>query len=123
MRSFEPATKEDVIALTGEPLARTSRLFKVKEDDHVLGIVGTYREHNYLVLYSYIVPEVKENIKKYKRAAVFAYKETLKRLVDQHLPVYAYADEEAERSESFLKHMGFTQHNGRVYQWRGLGTR
>jgi hypothetical protein len=117
--SIEPACPDDVKRVTGESLPYTSHLFEVKAENEIIGFIGYYRKHTYLVLYAHIEPHVQKQLKRYRRAVILAYREMMKQLEKQPLPVYSYADEEAEGSERLLRHIGFEPHNGRVYRWHG----
>lgn len=121
MRSFEvkPANRQEIDAITQEAFSSTAFVFKVTEEETILGFIGFYRKHNYLVLFSYIRPFIYKQLKRYRRAFVIGYRHVMKVLKNYPFPVYSGADPDIEGSDRLLKHLGFEHVTGVTYVWHG----
>lgn len=117
MITVRPATYEDIVRLDGQPPARTCRAMVAEEDGRVTGIWGFYTHNTRYVLFSSFSPE----FRRHKRNFVIAVKsarELFYRLPE--MPLLAEADPDIEGSDVLLKHLGFTQLDGRLYQCPAL---
>lgn len=108
------ALAEDFIALSGKGPARTSRAVTVLADDgEVMGIGGVYPDSTRWVMFSFITDRLRAD----KRALIQAIR-TLKDLMGQlpDMPIIAEADPEICGSETLLKHLGFYNVFGRIWE-------
>ena len=117
MRNFslKTATRQEIDAYVQSPLPFTSYVFKVMEDDVLLAFIGFYRKDNVVVLFSSVLPFVYSQLKRYKRAFVFAYRSIMPLLESVHLPIAAAADPEIDGSAKFLTHYGFRHYKEDTY--------
>lgn len=109
---------EDFIALSGKGPSRTSRAVTVLADDgEVMGIGGVYPDSTRWVMFSFITDRLRAD----KRALIQTIR-TLKDLMGQlpDMPIIAEADPEICGSETLLKHLGFQNVFGRIWQCPGV---
>lgn len=114
MIKIETATAKMITDFYGEPPTRTQKALAVIEDDEVVSIVGVYRDNGHAVLFSDSRPEVKENMKKYAKAAVKCVKLLTPYMRGKR--VISVADRNIPKSDAFLAHFGFTNKEGHVWQ-------
>jgi len=121
MKNFSilPATPNAVTELLGKPMTMTTRSFLVYDGDRAIAMIGLYKERTRLLLFSYIKPDVQNNMKPYKRAVIMAYRKVMEVAKAQNLPVVSWADDRVDGSDRLLEHMGFDKLYGRVYEWHG----
>lgn len=113
----KPATYDSLKYFPGA-LHKTQQSVVTYQDGKPLILAGLYPENGRHILFAEVSPEVRQNIIKYKRAIIHAYRAIMTVAKDKGLLVHCGADPDIEGSDRLLAHMGFEYHSGQVWVWR-----
>lgn len=83
------------------------------ETEEALGLCAIYPDGHRLCL----LADISDRLRKDKRALIRGYRAALAIAAKKNAPVHAVADPDIPGSATLLKHMGFEQLTGDLYQW------
>jgi hypothetical protein len=109
MIDIVPATKEHVNALYDEPLGLTVTAIAVIDGEKVLGVAGTYWSNGQKVAFANFTEELRNK----PRVLIVGARKMAKMM---GRGTVARCDQNIENAGSFLKHLGFTQLEGDLWQ-------
>ena len=109
-----PVTSDLILKYYGRPAHNTMRGIAVVRDDKVLCIGAVVITDGQ----AFVCSDISDELKKNKRWLILAAREVMKIAASLRLPVFARADASIDRSESFLKHLGFEHVMDRIYRWQ-----
>lgn len=110
---IRPATRRDVLAWRGDLYFASLRGLAAEIDGEVVGVCG--------VLHTYPMQafmEISPRMKSHKRALVQGIRAFREILDKYHEPIFCVASENEQTADAFIRHVGFTHLEGRIYQWK-----
>ena len=114
--SVEYATKDMIVEFFGEEPKYSQRSVAVIEDGMIVSIVGIKYSGGRALLFSNSLPYVKNNMKRYAKAAAKCMK-MLWPYMKERPEIVSIADPFIEKADTFLEHYGFAKSEG-GYSWR-----
>ena len=117
MIAVRAATAADLEAVDGTLPAKTCRALVLEDDNRRLAVFGIYPMNTRYVMFASISDECRAN----KRGMVTGIR-AIKELIASRppMPLLSQADPAIKNSDVLLKHMGFEQLQGSIYQCPGL---
>lgn len=100
---FRQATAKDAREFYGEKPPFSFRGVAAIKDGKVVGLGGIYREAHYLVAFTDMKDEMRENKKDIAKGCRMIHK----MIIDEKRPVYAVANREEPTAEALLAKLGF----------------
>jgi|GEM_PF-2752246 len=107
--TVRPAKLEDLEAL-GVALERPGYWVAAVDGERVLGAGGITAAGAVWVAACVIRPEVRAELRRYRRALLAAARAALAPATRMRVPVYAEPDEDVANAAAFLEHLGFRPH-------------
>ena len=111
-----PATRDDIIEMTGQTFPETIRAISAEHDGELMGIAGV-RNSDPKMCFADIRPE----LKKHPRTIIRMARWVTSTIIKSDTPVYAIADEDEPTAFHFLQHVGFewmmSTNQGEVFRW------
>ena len=119
MLEMRPATRDDVAAVSLEPLQRTGKTYAVVSGEKTVAVTGYYFDQGRVVVYSMITPQAKTESTWYARDVFRMASRVVREAAQLGMPVFAGADEEISGANKLLERLGFNHEGKGVYSWHG----